>query len=245
MKHVLRAIVGISLACTALVCRADGFVNAFEIQPGVSMNVIASQLTHEILNRTVHHWDMHEAEQKAKKAREQSAALASSNNGNVARALARNLPGKQARSAEAAYQQALHYHELVIKQFGLPSGDLGVAIASSIAGAWMAYNNKPFPDQYYVPLVRQMQQKVRSTPALQALTRDERAVAYQGLAIAGMMMASSQLSLERNPGAPGAAELEQRMRSEGGAMLTRMLDLPPERVGIGAGGFIVLASAAR
>lgn len=238
MQAILRTGAGLFLAFVAVASRADGFVNVYEIPYGVSLNVIGNQLTHEIVNRTVHHWDKHAAEQKAKKDRARSVGLASSVD--VAQQLARGVPEAQAPGAEATYKQALHYHELVIKKFGLPSGDLGVAIASSIAGAWMAYHNKPFPDQYYVPLVRQMQQKVNTTSQLKSLSPAERQVAYEGLAIAGMMLASSQITWARNRGAPGAADLQRRMRSDGGAMLTRMLRVSPERVGIGASGFTLL-----
>lgn len=239
MKLVSRALAVAALSLFAATVRADGFVNVYEIPPGVSMNVIGNQLTHEILNRTLHHWDIHAAEQKAAKAKAKSLGLPAGTD--VAALLSQSLSSKQARSAEAAYSQAFRYHEKVIKQFGLPSGDLGVALASSIAGAWMAYHNKSFPDQFYVPLVRQMQQRVNRTPNLKALTATEREVAYKGLAIAGMILASSQISWERNPHAPGAADLEKRMRKEGGDMLTQVLRLPPERVGIGASGFVELA----
>lgn len=238
-----RALVGLALAMFGIDGRADGFVNVYEIPSSVSMNVIGNQLTHEILNRTLHHWDKHEAQQKAERAKVKSIAPASG--GSVADRLTRDLPGKDARGAEATYRQAFQYHEIVIKKFGLASGDLGVAIASSIAGAWMAYNNKSFPDQYYLPLVRQMQKRVRESADLSALPAAERATAYEALAIVGMMLASSQITLERNPQAAGASALRQNMRTQGGEMLTRMLNLPPEQVGINASGFVSLADAQR
>ena len=238
-----RALAGLALALFALDGRADGFVNVYEIPSSVSMNVIGNQLTHEILNRTLHHWDKHEAQQKAERAKAKPIAPASG--GSVAGLLTKDLPGRDARGAEATYRQALHYHEIVIKKFGLASGDLGVAIASSIAGAWMAYNNKSFPDQYYLPLVRQMQQRVGESADLRALPAADRATAYEALAIVGMMLASSQITLERNPQAAGASALRQNMRSQGGEMLTRMLNVPPEQVGISASGFVSTAGAQR
>ena len=237
MTTTHRAFGGILLALCTLTCRADGFVNVYEIPHNVSMNVIGNQLTHEILNRTFHHWDRHAAEQKA--ARAKAKQIAPQPRGSVARLLAQGVQGDQA-NAQAAYQQAYRYHELVIKKFGLPSGDLGVGIASSIAGAWMAYNNKPFPDQYYLPLVQQMRKLATESASFKTLSADDRAIAYEGLAIAGMMLASSQITWERNPRAAGADELKRRMRAQGGEMLTRMLKMPPEQVGIGASGFEIL-----
>lgn len=241
MRH---AVVGLALAVCAVSSRAsDGFVNVYDIPHNVSWNVIGNQLTHEIVNRTVHHWDIHAEEQRKAKARVQAAGLPIGTS--VASQLAKGLSIADARKAELAYRQAFKYHELVIKKFNLPSGDLGVGIASSIAGAWMAYHNKPFPDQFYVPLVRQMQQRVNDTTSLRALSAAECAIAYEGLAIAGMMLASSQITWERNPQAPGASVLKQRMQGEGAQMLTQMLNVPPEQVAIGASGVTLLSATQR
>lgn len=234
-----------TLALAALIgsapCLAqDGFVNVYEIPSSVSINVISNQLYHEQINKTLHHWDAYEAEQKKKKAAAASVPLASPAGQGIAD-LTKNLPKDQADKGRAAYQQALGFHEQVIKKFNLPSGDLGVALASCIAGAWMAYNNKPFPDEFYVPLVQQMRQLLGSSgEALKTASAAQRSSTYESLAIAGMIMASSQITWQRNPKAPGADDLRNRMRVQGGDTLTRMLQVPPERVGIGAAGVYAL-----
>lgn len=236
------AILGIATALCGI-CRAEGFVNVYEIPSNVSINVISNQLYHENINRTLHHWDNQPEKDRYKRptrpARAQTTGLGVSE-------LAKRLPKGQADAGRAAYKQALDYHEQVIRKFDLPSGDLGVAFASSIAGAWMAYNNKPFPDQFYVPLVNQMRQLLSNRgAALQSLSATERTTVYESLAIAGMILASSQITWQRNPGAAGADALRARMRTEGGETLTRMLQVPPEKVGIGPSGVYSLAGERR
>lgn len=244
MSHMQQAVLGIAVSMSSLPCCSQDFVNVYEIPHNVSINVISNQLMHERLNKTLHHWDRYEEQQKQAKASGLPLAKAT---GSGVSELAAGLPKDQAGAGTAAYRQALGYHEQVIRKFGLPSGDLGVAFASCIAGAWMAYNNQPFPDQFYLPLVGQMRQLVgsRAGAALQSMPAAQRSTAYESLAIAGMILASSQITWQRNPGAAGADELKQRMRTQGGEVLTRMLQVPPERVGIGASGVYALPGAGR
>ena len=245
MKRIKQAILGVAIGVCGP-CFAQGFVNAYEVPLGVSVIVISNQLYHQNLNKTIGHWDAHEAEQKKKKAAAAARLPLAQTTGLGIAALTQQLPKEQAEAGRAAYKQAFDYHEQVIRKFGLPSGDLGVAIASSIAGAWMAYNNKPFPDQFYVPLVNQMRERLSSHGgSLQSLSATERTTTYESLAVAGMILASSQITWARNPNAAGAEELKQRMRTQGAQTLTRMLQVPPERVGIGASGVYSLAEAPR
>lgn len=245
MARIQFVILGIVISFCGAPSWAQDFVNAYEVPYGVSLNVIANQLTHEKLNETLHHWDAYEAEQKRKKAAAARPPLAQTTGLGIAQ-LAGRLPKDQADAGRAAYKQAFSYHEQVIRKFDLPSGDLGVAFASAIAGAWMAYNNKPFPDEYYVPLVNQMRQRISSNGAdLQSLSAAERTASYESLAVLGMMLASSQITWQRNPRAAGADALRTRMRAQGGETLTRMLQTPPDRVGIGASGVYLLADARR
>ncbi|MDR7333411.1 DUF6683 family protein [Roseateles asaccharophilus] len=221
---------------------AQGFVNVYEIPHNVSINVIANQRYHENINKTLHHWDNQPLKDRYK--RPGSLPLAQSNGQGIA-VMTQGLPREQAAAGGAAYRQALGFHEQVIRKFGLPSGDLGVALASSIAGAWMAYNNQPFPDQYFVPLVTQMRERLASSAALQSLSDGDRTTTYESLAVTGMMLASSQITWQRNPRAPGADALRERMRTQGGETLTRMLQVPPDQVAIGPQGLISQASATR
>ena len=241
--HIKQAILGISAVICSAPCLAQGFVNVYEIPSNVSINVIMNQLHHERLNKTLHHWDAYEEEQKKKSASPASVPLAQTTGVGISE-LAKSLPKDQADKGRAAYQQAFGYHEQVIKKFGLPSGDVGVALASCIAGAWMAYNNKSFPDEFYVPLVQQMRQLVSTNgSALQSISAAERSSVYESLAVAGMILASSQITWQRNPTAAGADDLRSRMRQQGGDTLTRMLQVPPDRVGIGAAGVHALSGS--
>jgi len=245
--NIKQAALGIAALFAVSPSFADGYVNVFEVPLGVSVNVISNQLYHENINKTLHHWDQYEQEQKAAKAKAKAASTTAlplaQTTGLGISALVKNLPKDQADKGRAAYKQAFDFHEQVIKKFGLPSGDLGVAFASCIAGAWMAYNNKPFPDEFYLPLVEQMRQIVSARGAqLQSASAAERSSTYESLAIAGMLMASSQITWQQNPRAAGADELRNRMRQQGGDTLARMLQVPPERVGIGAAGVVALAA---
>lgn len=245
MTRIRHVILVIAFSTWGTPSWAQGFVNAYEVPYGVSLNVIHNQLVHQKLNETLHHWDAYEAEQKRKKAAAAAPPRAQTTGLGIAQ-LAGRLPKDQADTGRAAYSEAFGYHEQVIRKFGLPSGDLAVALASAIAGAWMAYNNKPFPDEYYVPLVNQMRQRINSNGAgLKTLSAAERTASYESLAVLGMMLASSQITWQRNPLAAGADDLRVRMRAEGGETLTRMLQTSPDRVGIGASGVYLLAEARR
>ena len=231
---IKQAILGVAISVCGAPSWAQGFVNVYEIPHSVSINVIANQLYHENINKTLHHWDNQPEKDRYKRPTKVPLAQAT---GLGITELTKALPKDQAAAGNAAYKQAFDYHEQVIRKFGLPSGDLGVALASSIAGAWMAYNNKPFPDQYYVALVNQMRERISSQgTGLQSLSAIERSTTYEGLAVAGMILASSQITWQRNPRAPGAEELRQRMRTQGGETLTRMLQVQPDRVAIGPAG---------
>jgi len=231
------ALVALATLALATSGHAQDFVNVYEIPYGVSMNVIGNQLTHEILNRTIHHWDKDEADKKA-------AAANAVKGAGAAALLAKDLPAAQASAGEAAYRKAFDAHEQVIRKFGLPSGDLGVGLASCVAGAWMAYNNKPFPDQYYVPLVRQMRQRLAGNADLSRMSAAETRTAYEALAITGMILASSQISWQRSPIGPAADALKARMHAQGGEALTRMLQVSPDRVMIGDTGVFNLVGQA-
>lgn len=240
-----QGIVGLAISICGAPSFADGFVNVYEIPSNVSINVISHQLMHERLNKTLHHWDRHEEQQKATD-RTNVALPRAQVTGLGITELSKNLPKDQAEAGRAAYKRTFDYHEQVIRKFGLPSGDLGVALASSIAGAWMAYHNKPFRDEFYVPLVNQMRQLLGSgRNGLQSLSAVERTATYESLAVVGMLLASSQITWQRNPPAAGADALRARMRAEGGQTLTRLLQMPPDKVGIGPSGAYSLAEAPR
>lgn len=242
MKRIKQAILGIAVAVCGVPCLAQDFVNVYQVPSNVSINVISNQLYHQNINKSLHHWDNQPQKDRYKSGT--SLPLAQTTGAGIA-ALAQGLPSDQADAGRAAYKKAFTFHEQVIRKFGLPSGDLGVAFASSIAGAWMAFNNKPFPDQYFVPLVNQMRQRIGGSAELQALSASERTTTYESLAVAAMIMASSQITWQTNPRAPGADELRARMRTQGGETLTRMLQVPPENVGIGPQGIYSLAQASR
>lgn len=245
VTRIKQAILGIAVSVCVSPSFANGFVNAYEIPSNVSLNVISNQRMHERLNKTLHHWDRYEEQQKAARGASATVPRVQATGQGIA-ALASALPKEQADAGRAAYRQAFDYHEQVIRKFGLPSGDLAVALASAIAGAWMAYNNQPFPDQFYVPLVNQMRERLSSQGAsLQTLSASERTTTYESLAVVGMLLASSQITWARNPRAAGAEDLKQRMRTQGGETLTRMLQMPPDRIGIGGSGIYALGDARR
>lgn len=243
MVRITHAILGLGIAFCRVPSFADGFVNVYDIPSSVSINVISNQLYHENINRTLHQWDNQPQKDRYKPA---TGVPPARTTGLGISELAKRLPKDQAEAGRAAYKQAFDYHEQVIKKFGLPSGDLGVALASSIAGGWMAYHNKPFPDAFYLPLVNQMRQLLgNSGTGLQSLSATDRTTTYESLAVTGMLLASSQITWQRNPGAAGADALKARMRAEGGETLTRMLQVSPEQVGIGPSGVYSLADKHR
>ena len=86
------------------------------------------------------------------------------------RRLALSYPEASRARAEQFFGQTLAgYHDIEAK-FGLRKYDIAGAIATFVAGNYIAYRDEPFPDAHFKPLVQQM----RGQKFARAMSGDER-----------------------------------------------------------------------
>lgn len=150
----------------------------------------------------------------------------------VAHRMAAAYPVKARAAAEDLFDTLLETHGEVQAQLGVPPNDLAGALASFIAGNWMAMNNVPFPDKNFQPLVRQMRSILETSPEFSGLTNAERQEIFQNLAINGMFMAAAQARLEDHPD----RAFEASMRAAGRSNLEEWLSADPSGLRITAKG---------
>jgi hypothetical protein len=166
----------------------------------------------------------------------QTVGIVSPNRALVPQRLAQAYPVQRRQQVQDVFARLLANHGDLMARFNLPRDDLAGAMASYVAGAWMAYNNRPFPDAYFLPLVEQMRPIVGANTALADASPAQRREAFEEFAILGMMSAGTQMALAQNPDNPNAAAVAANMRAAGASYLRAATSMDPDRVRIGADG---------
>lgn len=149
--------------------------------------------------------------------------------------LAAHYPPEKRAQIEHYFAQLLDGYAQVEKKLGLPRNDLPGALASFIAGSYMAYTNIPFPDEHYKPLLGQMRGILANDPAFTKASKADKQAMFEHLAILGMLMATTQLALQKQPDAQRAANMHHAAKS----YLERLLRTDAERVRIDAQGLSI------
>ncbi|MFN4191645.1 MAG: DUF6683 family protein [Tabrizicola sp.] len=152
--------------------------------------------------------------------------------GRAAGMLAAHYPANRRGEAEAVFVELLSRYHQVEQQFGIPVGDLGGALAAFVAGNWMALNDKGFPDALFPPLVDQMRALLSAQPGLAEAPEADLRDMYHQLVIVGMLMASTQMGLQRAPD-PATAS---RMHEAAGEYLRQMFKTDPDLLQLGPNG---------
>jgi hypothetical protein len=153
----------------------------------------------------------------------------------VVQALAARYPVAKRAEAERLFATLLRNYAGIEQRFGIPAGDVSGAVAAFIAGQYMGYHNRDFPDAHFAPLVAQMRSKVRDNPGFAGASASDQRGLYARLAILGMFMASTQMALKQKPD----AAIEARMRAAASRNLQQFLGVAPERVIIGSAGLVI------
>ena len=148
------------------------------------------------------------------------------------RQLAQSYPPEARAEAERFFAELLSGYQGIERQFGIPRRDLAGAVATFIAGSWMAYRGEPFPDRDFPPLVDQSRRILASLPQLREAAAPARQDTYEQLAILGMFMATTRMALDRRPDRVAAANLRQAARR----YLEQFLAVDAERVQLGPEG---------
>jgi hypothetical protein len=151
------------------------------------------------------------------------------------RKLAATYPEARRADAEKMFVRTLDgYHEIE-KKFGLRRNGIGGAVAAFIAGNHTAYRDEPFPDQFFLPLARQMHQRIQRSGALKASTEAQRQEMYEQLAIIGTYMALTREALAQK----GDPKLKADMKRAARQYLEEFLKIDPDRMQIGPQGLVV------
>lgn len=126
-------------------------------------------------------------------------------------------------------------YAMIEQQFDLPSHDLAGSVAAFLAGSYMAYRDVDFPDENFVPLVRQMRQVIGSNLVFQRASNSEKQEMYEQMASVGMLMASTQLVLKQSPNPQAAVNV--KLAAKG--YLEQFLKTDANRVEITANGLAI------
>ena len=116
-------------------------------------------------------------------------------------------PGQQAE-ARKVFAQMIELFEPVARKLNVPAHDMGSAAAALIAGSYAAYKNQVLPDEYFGPLVRQMQQALAADAKFARMSLQEKQRMYQILVGTGMFLTMAQLENMKNPDPQITAQLQ-------------------------------------
>jgi hypothetical protein len=148
------------------------------------------------------------------------------------RLMAAAYPEARRAEVERTFVQLLGSFESIERQFGLPRYDVAAAAAAFVAGSHMGYRHTGFPDRHFSALVDQMRTLLSADAGFRHASAGAKQDMYEHLAILGMLMAGTQMSLARRPDAAA----EAAMREAAQQYLEAFLKTDAERVQIGAHG---------
>lgn len=173
----------------------------------------------------------------ARPASKEAAALTSAVGGPpvVPAKLAAYYPAEKRAPIEQYFKQLLEAYSQVEEKLGLPRNDLPGALASFIAGSYMAYTNIPFPDDHYKSLLGQMRGIMANDPALTKASKADKQEMFEHLAILGMLMATTQLALQKQPDTQRQANMHDAAKT----YLEQLLRTDASRVRIDAQGLSI------
>jgi len=149
--------------------------------------------------------------------------------------LAQDFPAAARASAEQTYRQMLGKYPQLMKQLGVPSDDLASAVATFLAGSYVAYKDVSFPDRNFRPLYEQIRGIIATDPAFARSSQPERRDTYERMAIIGVYMALTREALVQHPDPVIAANMKTAARG----YLQQFMNLDPDRIRISERGLSV------
>ena len=113
--------------------------------------------------------------------------------------------------------------------------DVAGAVAAFLAGSYRGYHNTGFPDQNFKPLVVQMQQILAADPGWAKASVASKQEMYEQLAIIGMLVASTQMALQKKPDAQALSAMQAASKG----YLEQFLKVDPQQVKLTAQGLSI------
>lgn len=135
-----------------------------------------------------------------------------------ARALAGMYPRAQQAEAARVFAQLLDAFGQLEAKLGLPSGDLANATALYVIGAFEASRDVSVDPAAYMPVIEQLRAALAASAPLAAAAAADKRVAYEQLAIAGMLVVATRARLAQQPD----ARLAQQLREAGRQYLAQL-----------------------
>lgn len=133
---------------------------------------------------------------------------------------------QQAESRANYVAMITSFNNTVPRMYGVQKNNMATGTAALLSGAYVAYYNRPFPDAWVRPLVRQLESTMVNDPNLTNASAVDKETAYNVMVGTGMTLQVAQAELAKNPNARRAAEL----RRMGADVFRKMQITDPNRV---------------
>lgn len=160
------------------------------------------------------------------------ASLGFKQSGDIARskgvqALVSQYPKDRQNEIRANYTAVItSFNDTVPRLYGVQKNNMATGVAALLTGAYSAYYNKPFPDEFVKPLVTQLEASMREDSNLTKASAADKETAYHVMVGMGMTLQVAQLELSKKPDARATA----RLKSMGAEVFKRLLIEQPDRV---------------
>lgn len=118
------------------------------------------------------------------------------------------------------------FNDSVVRLYGIEKNNLATGIAALLTGAYVAYNNKPFPDAWVKPLVKQLEKSMLQDGRLAGAPASDKEAAYHVMVGVGMSLQVAQLELSKKPDAQATA----RLKMMGAEVFKKLLTVEASRV---------------
>lgn len=206
--RVLRTVAVVGAVCAASAARADLHIPVYT---GTPLMIASGVVTQQTLNRSIDaaHGS---ARPVPPRAAEVSTRIAVAGRSDVPARMAAGFPAAGRAEAERTYREMLEKHPQLMQQLGVPSYDVAAAMATFVAGVYIAWRDVDFPDRNFRPLYEQLRGIVASQPAFAKADGAERREMYERLAILGTFLALTREALKQRPDAQTSARLREAAR---------------------------------
>lgn len=151
------------------------------------------------------------------------------------RKLAQGYPSAARAQTEKVFNQVLEGYRRIEEKTGLEPNDLAGAVAAFLVGNFTVLQDRPVPDDYFMPLRNQMHAALAGTRELQRAADAEKQEMYEHFAIIGTYMALLQSGLKEKPD----ADLANRTRDAARQYLKQFTQVDPKRLELTAKGLVI------
>lgn len=220
------AMVAVCMGAAALAVRADMPFH-IPVYTGTPLMIATGVVTQQTLNRSIAHASRAGSGSGSSKPAAATSVTVGARS-DVPAQMAAALPAEARADAQRTYQLMLDKHPQLMRQLGVPPYDVASAMATFVAGVYIAYRDVDFPDRHFQPLYRQLHDIVAAQPAFSRASDAQRRDMYERLAILGTFLALTRDALKQRPDAQVSARLKAAARD----YLQQFMQIDAERIQI-------------